>query len=163
MNSSSLQIFEAFKTVDGKEENRLFAIVKSGNSTAVFVFSFSNYPPITLNDLRIESVEPVHDKLSIIGDVGAFQFQLVNDCNASLYHYSSGDETRRSKETFERLLKKLTQGKAFTDMTRLESVTRFCVYSKTMTCHESRVPVFVGHIRPAFASLFIKLIDKTFF
>lgn len=109
------QIFEAYQIVGAEHQNRLLAIVRSVHSTALFSFNVSNYPPINLSDLHIESVVPINGTLFIDSSSGfgvsSHQFQIISGIEQTLYYYYPDDETCRSKEIFEKLLKKLIQGK----------------------------------------------------
>lgn len=111
---SSFQIFEAYQIVGAEHQNRLLAIVKSGSSSALFSFNVSNYPPINLSDLHIESVVPINETFLIDSSSGfgvsSYQFQIFSGNEQVLYYYYPDDDTCRSKEMFERILRKLIQG-----------------------------------------------------
>lgn len=109
-----MQIFEAYQIVGGEHQNRLLAIVKSGDSTALFSFNVSNYPPINLSDLHIDSALPINETFLIDSSNGfgisSYQFQIISGTDQILYYYYPDSDTCMSKDSFERLLKRLIQG-----------------------------------------------------
>lgn len=109
-----LQIFETYQIVGAEHQNRLLAIVRSGNSSALFAFHVSNYPPINLSDLHIGLVLPINETFLIDSSSGygisSYQFQIFSGKEQILYYYYPDEETCKSKEIFEKLLKKLIQG-----------------------------------------------------
>lgn len=98
-----------------EHQNRLLAIVKSGYSSALFAFNVSTYPPINLSDLHIESVVPINETFLIDSSNGfgisSYQFQILSGNEQTVYYYYPDDETCKTKTNFERVLKKLIQGK----------------------------------------------------
>lgn len=111
----SLKIFEAYQVVGAEHQNRLLAIVKSGDSSALFSFNVSVYPPINLSDLNIESVVPINETFLIDSSSGfgisSHQFQILSGSEQTIYYYYPDADTCTSKANLERVLKKLIQGK----------------------------------------------------
>lgn len=108
------QIFEAYQVVGAEHQNRLLAIVKSGDSSALFSFNVSTYPPVGLSDLGIETVTPINDTFLIDSSgygVSSHQFQIISGNEQTVYYYWPDDETCKNKSNFERILKRLIQGK----------------------------------------------------
>lgn len=101
--------------VGAEHQNRLLAIVKSGNSSALFSFNVLSNPPINLSDLHIDAVFPINETFLIDNSSGygisTHQFQILSGNEHILYYYYPDDDTCRSKESFVRILKKLIQGK----------------------------------------------------
>lgn len=88
--------------------------MKSGNSSALFSFNVSTYPPNHLSDLQIDAVFPINETFLIDNSSGygisTHQFQILTGSEQILYYYYPDEDTSRSKEVFERILKKLIQG-----------------------------------------------------
>ena len=110
-----MQIFEAYQVVGAEHQNRLLAIVKSGNSSALFSFSVLSNPPVNLSDLHIDAVFPINAAFLIENSSGygisTHQFQILSGNDHILFYYYPDDDTCRSKDVFVRTLKKLIQGK----------------------------------------------------
>lgn len=109
----SSQIFEAYQIVGAEHQNRLLAIVRSDASTALFSFNVSNYPPINLSDLHIDKVLPINESFLIDSSSGfgvsSYQFQIFSGTDQILYYYYPDSDTCASKDSFERLLRRLIQ------------------------------------------------------
>lgn len=124
------QIFEAYQVVGAEHQNRLLAIVKSGNSSALFSFNVLNYPPNLLSDLNIEAVFPINETFLIDNSSGygisSHQFQVLSGNEQILYYYYPDEQTCRSKEIFEKILKKLIQGEISELMSHDTSSNMFC-------------------------------------
>jgi len=68
-----------------------------------------------LSDLHINSVLPINETFLIDNSTGGYgvsshQFQIMSGNENSTYYYYPDDETFRSKEVFEKILKRLIQG-----------------------------------------------------
>jgi Type II inositol 1,4,5-trisphosphate 5-phosphatase PH domain len=111
----TFQTFEAYQVIGAEHQNRLLAIVKSGNSSALFSFNVSNYPPVSISDFNIDSIFPIDETFLIDNGSGygisTHQFQILTGSEQILYYYYPDQDTCRSKEIFEKTLKKLIQGK----------------------------------------------------
>ncbi|KAL7033635.1 hypothetical protein ACKWTF_007654 [Chironomus riparius] len=107
-------ILEAYQIVGAEHQNRILAVVKSGSSSALFSFDCYNYPPINLSDLHITSVLPINETFLIDNStagygVSSHQFQIMSGNENLTYYYYPDEETLRSKEVFEKILKRLIQ------------------------------------------------------
>lgn len=110
-----MQIFETYQIVGGEHRNKILAIVKSNNSSALFSFNVANYPPVNLSDLKINSVLAIDETFLIditsnSSGISSHQFQILSGNESHTYYYYPDDTTLRSKDIFIRILQKLIQG-----------------------------------------------------
>lgn len=102
--------------VGAEHQNRILAVVKSGNSSALISFSTHNYPPCHLSDLHISDVFPINETFFIDNASSGFgisshQFQILSGKENLTFYFYPDDATFKSKDEFDRVIKKLIQGK----------------------------------------------------
>lgn len=106
---------ETYQIVGAEHQNRLLAIVQSGNSSALFSFNLSNNPPKIFSDITVNDVFPINgtffiDSNSGIG-ISSHQFTILSENVQSTYYFYPNEETFQSKVVFDKILKRLIQGK----------------------------------------------------
>lgn len=89
------QICETYQIIGSEYKNRLLALVSStdAESTALFSFATSKWPPELFTDLHVDTIYPIDaafrvDTTPIPGSVSQFQFKIVSaDGGHTMFYY----------------------------------------------------------------------------
>ncbi|XP_031641168.1 type II inositol 1,4,5-trisphosphate 5-phosphatase [Contarinia nasturtii] len=86
-----ISICETYQIIGGEYKNRLLALVAHGDTSAIFAFASSKWPPELFSDLTIECVYPLNEQFmldtSSSSNITEYQFKIHSSQGQSVYYY----------------------------------------------------------------------------
>ncbi|XP_035786596.1 inositol polyphosphate 5-phosphatase OCRL-like [Anopheles albimanus] len=109
---SILALLEAYQIVGNSYQDRLLVTATSSTTAALFSFSISRYPPVSISDLTISAVFPVNESFNVnpesgYSSVSSHQFAILSDGKPSTFYYRPTAEAESAKDGLLESLKTL--------------------------------------------------------
>ncbi|XP_055597448.1 inositol polyphosphate 5-phosphatase OCRL-like [Uranotaenia lowii] len=106
---SILATFQGYQIDDERRKNRLFVIVSSENTSALFTISVARHPPETVSDLPIVSAYPIDTSFWVnpVSCLSSSQFTIFSNNESTVYYYQDSPDTIASWDNFIAELKQL--------------------------------------------------------